>query len=421
MWVQSQCIASSAVSTCGLVQLVKHGTGSAIVTDSGLRTALFTIRNLGVHGVRVTAVDRDQGRLKNLGGISRYVSRTVVVPSVHEDAAGYAEALLGLADPHDVLMLTGMHSIEAVARQDDGFISGTRVAIPPWSTIERADNTRALLELAAELGIPIPRTLNEDDFPSLHKLADEARFPVIVKLGVEAGLPPEKRYDIVNSHRELSVSIRRLRRYTPKPLIQEVVNGPGVGFEALYDYDSRLVASFCHKRLREYPLSGGPSTFCESCHIPRVEELGRRILDHLKWIGLAMVEFKLDQETGEPVLLEINPRPWGSMALPIRAGVEFPWLAYQLARDGCLPVQPDYPDGVRLRFIVNDLQAAFAEIGRTQSIRKRMGICLSLLDPRVKEGVLMLRDPIPTVAYVMKGLGRAFGGANSPRAVGGRS
>ena len=90
------------------------------------------------------------------------------------------------------------------------------------------------------------------------------------------------------------------------------------------------------------------------------------------------------------------------MALPIRAGVEFPWLAYRLARDGTLPVQPDYPDGVRLRFLVNDLQAAFAEVRRAPTLARRAQIFATLLDPSVREGILSLRDPRPSWAYLRK-------------------
>jgi predicted ATP-grasp superfamily ATP-dependent carboligase len=145
-----------------------------------------------------------------------------------------------------------------------------------------------------------------------------------------------------------------------------------------------------------------------------VAEYGRRILDHLKWIGLAMVEFKVDHHTGVPVLMEINPRPWGSMPLAIRAGVEFPWLTYVLARDGAVPAQHDYPDGVRLRFLINDLPAAFAQWRKAANLAERVAIVGSLLDPRVKEGILSLSDPRPSWAYLVKGLGRVAGGGAAP-------
>lgn len=382
--------------------------GTALVTDSSLRTALYTIRNLGQHGVRITAAERATPLGDNLGGLSRHVRRRVVVPDNRKDPDGFADALLELVDGHDVLMPIGMHSIEPVARRLAEFQQRIRVALPPWPVIERADNTRDLLVLARSLGIPTPRTLPVAEYASIDALAADITFPAIVKLGVEAGLPPGERYRIVTTRSELVAAVDRMRPITPDPIIQELVVGDGIGFEALYDFDGRLVASFTHRRLREYPLSGGPSTFCESLHMPQAEAYGRQLLEHLGWTGLAMVEFKMNRDRGIPVLMEINPRPWGSMQLPIRAGVEFPWLLFQLARDGRLPLQPDHADGVRLRFLINDLQAAAASWKRSRSARERFGIVRSLLDPRVKEGILTLTDPRPSWAYVRKAMSRTL-------------
>jgi predicted ATP-grasp superfamily ATP-dependent carboligase len=380
--------------------------GSALVTDSALRTALFTIRNLGEHGVRITAAERPTSSGENLGGLSRYVSRRVVVPDNRVDPDGFANALLDLVGGHDVLIPIGMHSILPVAKGLSDFRQRTHVALPSLDTIGRADNTRDLLLLAKQLGIPTPRTLAVPDYPSPEALAADIAYPAIIKLGVEAGLPPGERYRIVSNRTELVAAIGKMRPITATPIIQELVVGDGIGFEALYDFEGNLVASFAHRRLREYPLTGGPSTYCESCHVPLAEEYGRRLLEHFRWTGLAMVEFKMDRVQNVPVLMEINPRPWGSMQLPIRAGVEFPWLLFQLARDGRLPLQPGYADDVRLRFLINDLQSAVATWRVARTFRERMSVVGSLLDPRVKEGVLSFTDPRPSWAYLHKAMSR---------------
>jgi predicted ATP-grasp superfamily ATP-dependent carboligase len=390
-----------------------RNSGSALVTDSALRTSLYTIRSLGARGVRITAVERETPLGQNLGGLSRYVSRRVVVPDNRTVPDAFADALLELAGDHDVLIPIGMHSIEPVAARLAEFQKRTRVALPPLAAIEEADNTRHLLAIAESLGVPIPRTLSVSRYPTLEDLSADLAYPAIVKTGVDAGLAPRDRYRIVANRPELVAAARWALTITPDPIIQELVRGDGIGFEALYDFQHRLVASFCHRRLREYPLSGGPSTFCESCHVPDAEVYSRRILDHLGWVGLAMVEFKMDQARGIPVLMEINPRPWGSMALPIRAGVDFPWLLYQLARDGSLPPQPDHRDDVRLRFLVNDLQAAWATWRRAGSFAERLAIAGSLLDPRVKEGILSLSDFRPSWAYLQKAISRASRGGGA--------
>ena len=44
-----------------------------------------------------------------------------------------------------------------------------------------------------------------------------------------------------------------------------------------------------------------------------------------------MVEFKTDNQTGEPVLMEVNGRFWGSLQLATDAGVDFPRLLLEFA------------------------------------------------------------------------------------------
>lgn len=389
------------------------GAGSVIVTDAALRTALYTIRSLGRRGVRVTAVERAGSGDGNLGAVSRYVTRRETVPDNHTDPAGFADALLQLAPGHDVLFPIGMHSVFAVAGRAGAFLDRIGLALAPLETIALADDTRRLLDLARELGIPQPRRFRRADFPDVDALVRELPLPAIIKTGIEAGLPPRDRYAVVRTPGEVRSALDRLGKVTHDLIIQELVEGDGIGVEMLYDFDGRAVASFCHRRLREYPLTGGPSTYCESIRHPVAEFHARALLDHLRWTGLAMVEFKIDARTGEPKLMEINPRPWGSMALPIAAGTDFPWLAFQLARDKRLAPQPHPRAGVRLRFLITDLQAALAQSRGAAGLGGRLAPFLPLLDPRVHEGVLKLGDPRPSYAYLRKAFRALRAGADA--------
>lgn len=67
-----------------------------------------------------------------------------------------------------------------------------------------------------------------------------------------------------------------------------------------------------------------------------------------------MVEFRRDCE-GRPVLMEINPRIAGSVALAINAGVNFPTLLSRWALGEPLPIVADYRVGARLRWLGGDI------------------------------------------------------------------
>ena len=59
-------------------------------------------------------------------------------------------------------------------------------------------------------------------------------------------------------------------------------------------------------------------------------DYSRRLIDALGWHGVAMVEFKLDEATGESRLMEINGRFWGSLPLCTAAGADFPSMLFDL-------------------------------------------------------------------------------------------
>jgi hypothetical protein len=68
-----------------------------------------------------------------------------------------------------------------------------------------------------------------------------------------------------------------------------------------------------------------------------------------------MLEFKEESRTGQAFLMEVNGRYWGSLQLAIDAGVDFPFLAFQLAL-GRRPDQTDsYRPGMKSRWLLGDL------------------------------------------------------------------
>jgi len=65
-----------------------------------------------------------------------------------------------------------------------------------------------------------------------------------------------------------------------------------------------------------------------------------------------MVEFRIDARDGVPKLMEINPRLWGSIALHIAAGVNFPELIYKEVH--AVPFAPvtQYKVGIKAKWLL---------------------------------------------------------------------
>ena len=186
------------------------------------------------------------------------------------------------------------------------------------------------------------------------------------------------------------------------PIIQEFIKGKGYGVSVLYDH-SKLKAIFTHKRLREFPPTGGPSTLRVSVKNKKIENLTKKLMDKLSWHGIAMVEYKITKD-GEPYLMEINPRFWGSLNQAIQSGVDFPYLIYKVANNKKFVLIDKYKEDVKTRYYISDIRVFFSK--HSKKYKK------SLLDwfPRkdIPDDVLSLSDPIPGLIFFYSGLMQMF-------------
>jgi hypothetical protein len=139
--------------------------------------------------------------------------------------------------------------------------------------------------------------------------------------------------------------------------MQERIPGSGIGVFACYQ-NGKMVSLFGHRRIREKPPSGGVSVLRESVPVsPQARASTAKLLDHLKWHGVAMVEFKMDDRDGLPKLMEINGRFWGSLQLAIDAGVDFPGILLRIAQGETVEPVFSYKEGVKTRWLWGDVDS----------------------------------------------------------------
>ncbi len=382
-----------------------------IVTDASQRTALYVIRSLGRRGIDVTAVEKEVGRWANLGFSSKYVEKRVILPSVHDEPDLYLEGLLKICRGHDVLLPISMYSLKVVSRHIDEFRKILHVPVVNYEKLIKANNTEILINIANNAGIPTPSTYFIKDLNQVKEIAEDLNYPVFIKVKEELELAPANRNLMVSSAKELLEKYVELHRFQPFPLIQEYIKGEGQGYFAIFNSRSEPKIVFGHRRIREYPITGGPSAFCESHYNSKVMECGDRLLRALNWYGLAMVEFKVDERDQLPKLMEINPRVWGSMPLAIASGVDFPYLLFKLAIDGDVQELRSFKEGVKMRFLINDIRAALSYLAKGKNkIAYLRKFIKDLFDMNVKEGIISLSDPKPGLVNITKAIRRLFQG-----------
>ena len=312
---------------------------TVLVLDGHSRAALEILQSLGRAGLQV---DLAAEAKDCLAMHSRYVTRKLQQPAQERIADFHSwlraqdkirnYALIVPATETSLLGLRLLNENDPVRR---------KAVIPADKAIDIALDKEKTWQLARELGVPAPASVL---LSSVAEIGQVQQFPVVLK-------PTHSKAMVDGELRTLAVAVVRnevdrqeqLRRWIPLTPVQQqqYVSGRGIGVEFLFN-QGRKVWHFAHERVHEYPLTGGASSYRRSINPPAaLLRDAERLLTGLHWHGVAMVEFKMDAN-GQYWLMEINPRLWGSLALSIDAGVDFPLGLLQIARGDEPTSQPKY-------------------------------------------------------------------------------
>ena len=393
---------------------------TVIVTDGEQRAALAVVRSLGAAGYRciVTSSSRP-----SIAGGSRFVTRTVTVPNALERPTEFADAIVALvaAEKAAVVLPIAEQSLLAIlpvrAR-----LSPAIVPFPDIAAFSALTDKERLLEEASRLGIAIPaqEIIREIDAIASMDLS-QLRYPMVLKparsVSERAGVRAKFSVAYASDASELQRKLRALPPAAFPLLLQQRVVGPGTGIFLLL-WDGKVKAQFAHERLCEKPASGGESVYRESVAIDEeLRDRSRALLDRFGWRGVAMVEYKRDAATGQPYLMEVNGRFWGSLQLAIDSGVDFPRILVGCALGEHSQEMPSYRTGVRSRWWWGQIDHLVGRVRRsgttdplpsnTRSARRAVGdLLLGPLRRADYEEVLRWTDPGPFLNETIRWIAR---------------
>jgi len=393
---------------------------TVIVTDGEQRAALAVVRTLGAAGYRCIVTSSSSG---SITAGSRFVTRTVPVPKALERPAEFADAIVALvaAERAAVVLPIAEQSLLALLPVRDR-LSPAIVPFPDLGAFSALTDKERLLEEASKLGIAIPaqeivrdvEALTSIDLSGLH-------YPIVVKparsVSGRAGARAKFCVSYASDAQELQRKVRALPPAAFPLLLQQRVIGPGIGIFLLL-WDGKLKAQFAHERLTEKPPSGGESVYRQSVSIDEaLRDQSRALLERFGWRGVAMVEYKRDSATGQPYLMEVNGRFWGSLQLAIDSGVDFPRIlvACALGESGQQP--PLYRVGVRSRWWWGQIDHLLGRVRRsptadplppnTRSAPRAFGdLFLGPLRRADYEEILRWTDPGPFLNETIRWIGR---------------
>ncbi len=342
---------------------------SILVTDGDERVALALVRAFGGRGHRVVV---GASTSRSLGQASRFAETGVVLLDPLSDPDGFVRSVREALDRHgcNVLVPVSEGALYAILTSREIFPD----VLLPFGTADRFEtisNKIAVSSAAAKVGIAVPRRVVLTSPEEVETAADIGRPPFVIKPARSVVADDGRRIKVgvtyASCRETLRARLEQLPRAAFPVMVQERVVGPGIGVFALR-WNGQVHALFAHRRIREKPPSGGVSVYRESVPLDAtLREQVVELLDRLEWDGVAMVEFKVEEATGVPYLMEINGRFWGSLQLAIDAGVDFPNLLLDAARGRFPSARPSWTVGVRSRWWWGDFDHLLTRFRRSDA------------------------------------------------------
>jgi predicted ATP-grasp superfamily ATP-dependent carboligase len=365
---------------------------AVLLLDGLWNKTVAAARSLGKRGYRVSVGERTRFAPALF---SRYCSRRFLHPSPATSPDAFLDALEKelRVGGYDVVLAMEFDTQVLIARNRHRLEGMARFPFASADLATRVQDKGELASFASAHGVECPATFRPEGPGDVHAMASLLPYPLLIKPRFSSGGRGIVR---VETPSQLRKEYPNVHAAHPSPILQECLppGGAALGVGALMNFSSEPRATFAYRRLREYPVGGGPSTLRESVRDEALCRTTERLLSALGWTGVAMAEFKVDPRDGRPKLLEVNPRFWGSLHHAILSGVDFPHLLCRMAIDGDVPPQGEYAVGVRSRSLIHGDLMHFVRNPERLHLHPR------LLDFSIPDDLLSASDPWPVLGRV---------------------
>jgi protein-tyrosine-phosphatase len=393
-----------------------------VVTDCETSAGLACIRDLGLAGFDVYAT----GRLANSPAArSKFTKKHRLLPCPWIEPRAAHDSLIGFAYEvrADAILPVSEASIAATLRWSELIPNELLLMRANTEVLDVALSKLKTFERAVSLKLPTAHGWIVDS-SELPVDPTEADFPMVIRTDNRwhrSGAYQKGQSWIVTSRSELWSLHRELRSMGQKYLMQKWVAGQGHGAFLLMD-NGQVQISQTHERLAEIPWTGGVSARRRISYDEKLLRSACEFLQGLSLNGIAMVEYrrtnidqKLVKNETSSVLIELNARPWGSLALALHAGLPFiaQWAKQKGLRGSAIhhrstksrPLPSDckrvgttlYPG--EILYIKSILQSwRRSQLNIPQAASHIFSSIKTILSIKTRYDYLWFRDPLPCIA-----------------------
>ncbi len=316
---------------------------------------------------------------------SRYPKERFVLPS---DEEAYLQQLKAICRKYDrpVIFPVGTFTLNIISSHKKDFEEIADFAVADKDILEKLNDKKQAKMIAKSAELCVPEKSNS--------------FPVVVKpfCGEKFGLKASERYRIAKNENELADAISYFSSYDEAPIVEEYIDGYGVGVSVVIGKDGLERSAFCHKRISEYPASGGPSSCLAAFKDDDIIQKAVNMLKLSGFVGIAMIEFKV--RCGKYYFLEVNPRIWGSFAATCKTNSDFVKGYVSASRGTQYKFAPQYKIK-KLKFIPNIFASVLSYL-KCKQIKKALSTLLDAINPFVPNAIFSMSDPIPAILDIFR-------------------
>ena len=366
-----------------------------LITDGNYPHTLGIVRSLSELGHSIDVI----GNKICLSSFSRYLSKCAYSKKFfnQENIGRFIEFLR--KEKYDYLIPIGAESVYLISKNRKLITKEVNINLASHQNILLCLSKNKTLEFAEKNNLLVPKEFKKE---FLNKYLSKYN-----KLPTKLVFKPKKEISNQNVSYIFNKKdyLKKIKNIDHNFIIQEYIDGYGVGFFAIYD-NGCLKKFFMHKRLREYPQTGGSSVLAESFFDETSYIYGKGLLDYLNWHGVAMVEFKKDNLNGKVYLMEINPKFWGSHDLAISSGINFAkeyisLLPENKSKKSGNEIDLEYKIKNKFQWPLRDFLANF---NRPHIL---IFVIIDFFNPKVKNNII-IRDPLASTINFLYDLASHF-------------
>ncbi len=293
---------------------------SVLLLGSGTQ-ALAIVKSLHKANNKVLMLVNGLG---NYADSSRYVDDVIEVKCLVTSLEYLEKVKCIISEKHiDVLIPMGDATAEFMSKNKNELLKLSQFKIPSYNDFMKGYDKNQLMSLCREKGYPHPKTIdlsqiqydNPSNFTSFP-------FPGLLKPNCTTG---GRGMCLIYCHTDLLDIYPRIRKKYGECHLQQFIRegGKQIKLQLYVNEDGELLQSSVLEKVRWYPVKGGSSCCSVSVRSPKMVELCHNILIDINWVGFADFDAIEDPDTGELLIMEINPRLPACIGAAINAGVDW--------------------------------------------------------------------------------------------------